>query len=179
MNIDFFADQVRRLKDTFGDKYYSKERYTLFWNTFRNEREDIIKLAVDNLICNQKFAPLLKEISEAVELAHQQDREFRLRSFREPDLNEMVKTSHNPEFAKLCNSIIQKCVSGQMEKPEYADAMKYIDTYCDSLEKAEGRNYCKKCGDTGLQFTIKDKGYRFVNSCTCSKSKPILDKRKR
>lgn len=69
MKYDFFEGQINRLKETFGDKNYNQERFTIFWNNFKFELDGTFEKAVTSLIANSKYAPLLNEIKEAVFLA--------------------------------------------------------------------------------------------------------------
>ena len=172
MNIDVFSEQVRRLKDVYGDKNYSKERYTLFWNSFKAVRDEIFIAAVDDLIGNQKFAPLFKEITDAITSAEKRDWELRINSYR--GLENAVVQNSDPEFVKVCMKVINDAVRNKLTKKQHDEAMVYIDTYCDALEKQSGKHFCKKCENSGFEFITDKKGYRSIQSCKCSKSKPIL-----
>lgn len=176
LSKDCFTEQSRRLRDTWGDKNYPKERMSLFFRQIEKFEDEILVKAIDILILEERNAPMPPLIIESIYRAIDEQKEQQINSM--PSLDSAVKISHNPEFAKICMDVIQKVISGKMNKTEYNEAMKYIDTYCDSLEVAERKNYCKRCGDFGFEFSENEKGYRFISSCTCSKSKPILNSKK-
>ena len=68
MDLNFFELEMKRLKEQWPNAY-SKERMIIFFNAFKNVANFDFRDAVTECIANCKGAPLLKELTEAVERA--------------------------------------------------------------------------------------------------------------
>lgn len=68
MNQKQFQFQVERLKNVYGENNYKSERVMMLEKSFINLNYEDFKSAIDELISNQKFAPLKNQIAEAVSL---------------------------------------------------------------------------------------------------------------
>lgn len=69
MDKIFFEMQIQRLKTTFGDRPYSEPRVELIWKKFHIIDNSVFELAVNNLISNSRYAPLVYDFDQ--ELAGQ------------------------------------------------------------------------------------------------------------
>lgn len=168
VSMDCYTEQVRRLKDTFGDKNYPKERQTLFFREVSKYTDDLLIRAVDKLIYEEKHPPMPPKIIETLLDIQASDLEHRKIEFTGSELQDAAKFSHNPEFASLCLGVIAGVTTGKMSRDEYNDAMKYIDTYCDELDTAGRQNFCKDCGNQGYAFKEDGNGYCYLFRCSCS-----------
>lgn len=78
MNVDFFRENISRLKKTFGDKNYEDERVTIFWRAWQHVDDIVFVSAIDWVIANCRFTPLQKEIDEAITVAEDHMRSLRV-----------------------------------------------------------------------------------------------------
>jgi hypothetical protein len=69
MRQEVYQQQITRLAKNWGEHNYKAERASLFWKAFNSVADDVFEAAVDLLIAEQRTAPMLKEISAAVERA--------------------------------------------------------------------------------------------------------------
>lgn len=69
MNRQFFEIQMHRITSTFGEKAYSSDRVEIIWSKFSIVSNEAFSQAVDNLIGNSRYAPLLHDFD--AELAGQ------------------------------------------------------------------------------------------------------------
>lgn len=68
MDLDHFRKQAARLRAQWRSSY-SDERLNLFWKCFKHEENEVFADAVTDLILNRRQAPMLEELTQAVEEA--------------------------------------------------------------------------------------------------------------
>lgn len=66
MTVKEFGEQIDRLKVKFGAKHYDDQTVTLFWNKFQYTDLQVFTAAVDFLLSEERYAPMLSKIETAV-----------------------------------------------------------------------------------------------------------------
>ncbi len=66
MEKEVFRNQIERLKKTFGPTFYPDERLFLFWRELQIFPDQLFVEAVDALISDSRFPPLLQELLGAM-----------------------------------------------------------------------------------------------------------------
>ena len=66
MDSGFFKMQMQRLREVYGDKYFSDERVKIFWEYFNRENEKVFMQAINQVIAESIHVPTAKTIREAV-----------------------------------------------------------------------------------------------------------------
>lgn len=65
MTKEEFATQMDRLRDTFGDAMYSKERVKLMWRELGDFSCEWFERTIDGLIGSMRIAPLIGDFRES------------------------------------------------------------------------------------------------------------------
>lgn len=65
MHIDFFENQITRLKDSFGEKFFSEERKKMIWNWTKDLYQNELDKIVSYFISESKLPPLPVNFKEA------------------------------------------------------------------------------------------------------------------
>lgn len=66
MDRTHFEKQLKRLASTYGQQAYPPERVRLFWESFQGVPDDVFTRAIDELIGNEAYAPMLPTVQRAV-----------------------------------------------------------------------------------------------------------------
>lgn len=131
MTQNHFKLQIGRLQRTWGEKHYPAERTELFWEAFRECSENVFASAVSNLIATERNAPMLDELSKAVETAR-----LRQNSSRTAGsggylsmMEEMAKNTKlaDPDFVKACVRTLKSKLDGKLPGQEFFK-------HCDELD---------------------------------------------
>jgi len=77
VTLDEFKIQLKRLKDQFGEKTYSDERAAVLFQSLKQIFLDRFKAAVDYLLLNERQAPMLPQIWNAINSAKQSEEAVR------------------------------------------------------------------------------------------------------
>lgn len=119
MDINFFDVEMGRLKNQWPNAY-SAERIKILFNAFRNVANFDFRDAVTDCIANCKGAPLLKELTEAVERARANyfnNKRIDEASQRNAFLNIPDSGACDVEFKNKCvelyNAFMDKKISGE------------------------------------------------------------------
>ncbi len=106
-----FEKQMDRLKDCYGEQFYSKERTKLFWDRYKAIEKSLFSTGITSLIVNNAEAPLLEEfdklffdgrkkteVESEIKLEQKLDEQ---RKFQEEHKNEEIKHyALKKEFSK-------------------------------------------------------------------------------
>lgn len=65
MTKEEFQNQVIRLRNVYGDKYFPEERVSIFWNKLKFTKAETFERMVSLLIAECVSAPMLQKILEA------------------------------------------------------------------------------------------------------------------
>ncbi len=168
MTTPVFAKQIERLRGTYGERAYPKERMSLFWLAFERVTDEVFSEAVDELIATNRSAPLLREIESAVSEAKVRDAERRrlsgagyLETLR--DAQAKAPNQQTKEFAKGCVDLVTRLTSRKISKEHFLQA-------CDMLDLAAremNRGFCGKCGGDGYVRALNTKQNEILHLCDC------------
>lgn len=78
-----YGAQIDRLKAVYGDKAYPDERVSMIWKKMKWRHPDVLEMAVDQLIADNQYAPLLNKILEAAVAAERAHPELRIDPYAE------------------------------------------------------------------------------------------------
>jgi hypothetical protein len=95
MNDYLFDTQIERLKETFGDRFYSDSRKALIWSFVKDMTDNWLQSLVNKFLSSAKNPPLPIEFQDAV----RSEREKSQPGLRFPTLNE-IHPSENSIFSK-------------------------------------------------------------------------------
>lgn len=152
-----FEIQMGRLKSQWPTSY-SEERMKLLWQAFKDVGGSDFKEAIDDLLMTQRGAPLLEEISKAVQLA--KNRYFeRLRAKDASILGMMhqaaeVNTTADPAFVADCLNLLDQLLTKKI-------TLKEFEMGCDLLTLAANK-------------FAKDKGYAKPEAPIKPKNMPVV-----
>lgn len=133
-----FEIQIKRLCETFGDKYYQPHRLTLFWQALNTYQDQQFERAVTRCIQTERAAPLipalLKALDGVIASEKQRQRETAL-DFHTPYgalLNASNNTPANKDYVQACLKLIRDKISGRLNHAGFLEG-------CDFLEKNAGK----------------------------------------
>ena len=135
MDRSQFEMQMQRLKDQWPNAY-SNERLKLLWMAFKDIGGMDFQEAVDDLLMTQRGAPLVDEISKAVQSA--KNRYFERQRMKEASVLGMMhqaaeaNTTADPAFVEDCINLLEQYLS---KKITYKD----FEQGCDLLTIAANR----------------------------------------
>lgn len=66
MSKDFFNIQISRLKSTYGEKQFPRERIEMYWEKYHMVPAVDFKAAVNRLILNSRYAPMAQDFDDAL-----------------------------------------------------------------------------------------------------------------
>lgn len=135
MNQDTYITQIKRLKEVFGEKYYSPLRAGLMWEAFKHVQDAIFTRAVDLSIKTLRSAPLLPELQKLIEVVVGEDkqraREYSLNQIQSP-LDVMQNAARenqtaDPEFVKMCIKLLEDKNSGKINMKQFLEGCDFLD----------------------------------------------------
>jgi hypothetical protein len=141
MDRSQFELQMQRLKDQWPAAY-SAERLKLLWMAFKDVGGMDFQEAVDELLMTQRGAPLLEEISKAVQLA--KNRYFeRLRAKDASILGMMheaaeVNTTADPAFVEDCLNLLDQLLSKKTTYNEFIQGCELLTVAANQFAKEKG-----------------------------------------
>jgi hypothetical protein len=130
MDTNFFEDQIKRLKLQWPNSY-SPERLKVFFNALRDVSNYDFRDAVTYCLANQRSAPMLSELTEAIAKA-------KSIYFEQKRIDELKKDSFlniennggaDPEFVAKCKELITAFWDKKITKKQF-------DEGCDLLDQA-------------------------------------------
>jgi len=146
MEKKIFETQLRRMKETWGERHYPAERGGILWRAFQNVYDDDFEEAVDQLIANSRMAPMLDGLAKAVDEAKVRRNQRNLRSgIGIPGFGKLLeeastKTSANSEFVKACLKLLQDKIGKNLNKTQFLQGCDYLDTVARQLNEGANDN---------------------------------------
>lgn len=141
MDRSQFEAQMLRLKNQWPTAY-SDERLSLLWQVFKDVGGLDFQEAIDDLLMTQRGAPLLDEISKAVQQA--KNRYFeRLRAKDASILGMMqqaqeVNTTADPAFVADCINLLEQYYSKKITYPEFIQGCDLLTIAANRFAKEKG-----------------------------------------
>lgn len=122
MDRSNFNNQMQRLQVQWPHAY-SEERLVLFWQVFKDVGNLDFKEAVDELLMSQRGAPLVEEITKAVQLA--KNRYFERQRMKEASIMGMmqqaaeVNQTADPAFVEDCLNLLDQLLTKKITYKEF------------------------------------------------------------
>lgn len=141
MDRSQFEAQMLRLKNQWPTAY-SDERLSLLWQVFKDVGGLDFQEAIDDLLMTQRGAPLLEEISKAVQLA--KNRYFeRLRAKDASILNMLhdaaeINTTADPAFVQDCLSLLDQLYTKKITYKEFEMGCDLLTVAANKFAKEKG-----------------------------------------
>ena len=141
MDRSQFELQMQRLKDQWPAAY-SNERLKLLWMAFKDIGGMDFQEAVDELLMTQRGAPLLEEISKAVQLA--KNRYFERMKAKDASILQMmhdaaeVNTTADPAFVQDCLNLLDQFHSKKITRKEFEQGCDLLKVAADAFAKEKG-----------------------------------------
>lgn len=141
--FDAFATQITRLKDTFGEKYYTTERVRVIALALRGIEPAIMERVVTRLIATRRVAPLLRELLEACEEVRSEDKQAARErvagssSFmgQLEDAARKDTGTADPEFVKACLKHLRERLDGKTTMEQFREGCGYLNQVAAELSK--------------------------------------------
>lgn len=136
-----FDAQIQRLRDQWPSAY-GEERIKLFWVALKDVGYQDFKEAIDDLLMTQRGAPLLEEISKAVQLA--KNRYFeRLRAKDASILGMMqqaqeVNTTADPAFVADCMNLLEQYYDKKISYRDFVQGCDLLKVAAERFAKEKG-----------------------------------------
>lgn len=136
-----FDAQIQRLRDQWPSAY-GEERIKLFWIALKDVGYQDFKEAIDELLMTQRGAPLLEEISKAVQLA--KNRYFeRLRAKDASILGMMqqaqeVNTTADPAFVADCMNLLEQYYDKKISYKDFVQGCDLLKVAAERFAKEKG-----------------------------------------
>lgn len=130
MNENEFEAQIKRLRTQWPNSYGS-ERMEGLWSAFKGVSSSVFGEAISDCIANQRSAPLLSELSKAVETAKVRESSFRFdRSHSPLDAMQGAADSNktaDPEFVKACMKLLKDKLDGRISHDNFLQGCNLLD----------------------------------------------------
>lgn len=142
MNQTEFTEQIKRLESQWPHTYGSERKAMLFF-AFRNEPAEIFRDAVSDSLLIYRAAPLLEELSKAIEkskVRHAQERQTNYFSGMYDTLKKLSErsTKADPDFVRTCLSLLDKKLSRRLTQAEWEDGCRSLDSLAKTISHSRG-----------------------------------------
>lgn len=131
-----FNSQIERLKDQWPNSY-GDERKALLYNAFRNCSDSSFSSAISECIARHRSAPLLDELSKAVEIAKVEESAQGLRGtgsfFGIMQKGIAVNTTANPLFLKDCSGLLESLIDKKISLDDFQRGCDLLDIAAKSM----------------------------------------------
>lgn len=151
MTQEFFATQLKRLTDVYGDKAYPAERIKLIFAAIRNEPDHWLEKFVNHAIGNMKTAPMLKDFTDDAADSKRREANSRFNDTQgDGSIAAIIgraaaQTKANPEFVKACIKLLAEKDMGKITAAQFEEGCDLLDQAAALSEGAE----CPRCANTG------------------------------
>jgi hypothetical protein len=141
MDRSQFEMQMQRLKDQWPNAY-SNERLKLLWMAFKDIGGMDFQEAVDDLLMTQRGAPLVDEISKAVQSA--KNRYFERQRMKEASVLGMMhqaaeaNTTADPAFVEDCINLLEQYLSKKITYKEFEQGCDLLTVAANRFAKEKG-----------------------------------------
>jgi hypothetical protein len=105
MNMPAFTLQMDRLRDRFGDRAYPNSLVGLVWKEVNQFSDRWFECAVDRMIGDARYAPLMPDFREAVAKERERLNDQQKRQHTADSKAFWDGTYHNEEVATICQTI--------------------------------------------------------------------------
>lgn len=167
MTLEHFNNQIERLKKAFPDprdNLYNNERLRLFFLDLGDYPDHYMERAVNYFMMAFRNGPLLKDFLE-VFARFESEAKFENAVAVSDILRLAIPRSADPEFGRLCKSVIDQKVSFSITDVQYEQAVAHITTHaartCDKSER------CPDCYGTGMAHRSGKNYGDTVYRCYC------------
>lgn len=165
MQLDEFQEQVKRLADNYGSRVYPPERTKIYFRVFCRHDISIFSESVDDLIANNRSAPMLQEITDAIQEVLSRKRTSEAQTQRSlletfDDLTENHTSLESKDFARACTELLKRKLKGEFSTAQWSQACDYLDDCAAGLNPG----MCKACDNTGYLLFPKN---RCLTRCWC------------
>ncbi|HMX98737.1 MAG TPA: hypothetical protein PK473_03110 [Nitrosomonas sp.] len=133
MELEVFQIQIKRLKETYGDKAYPEERIKVLWAQFKNVQNHEFVDTVTMLIANHRQPPMLGEIEKEIQLAINRTKDG-LRDYTGPRnfqglLKEAEKNNKNAdkEFVRACVQLLTDKLNRKYTMEQFLEGCAHLD----------------------------------------------------
>jgi len=136
-----FEAQMARLKNQWPTSY-SDERLMLLWQAFKDVGGQDFKEAVDEILMTQRSAPLLDEISKAVNLAKK--RFYERQQAKDASIMGMmhqaaeVNDTADPAFVEDCLNLLDQLLTKKITYKEFLQGCDLLTVAANRFSKAKG-----------------------------------------
>jgi hypothetical protein len=136
-----FESQMQRLRNQWGNSY-SDERVRLLWMAFKDVNYNDFQDAISELLMTQRGAPLLEEISKAVQLSKNRYYE-RMRAKEASILGMMqqaaeVNTTADPAFVADCLNLLDQLLAKKITYKEFEQGCDLLTVAANRFAKEKG-----------------------------------------
>lgn len=133
-----FGEQMMRLSDVFGPKYYTTQRLKIILQSIRHVDNGVFERAVTRLIATKRIAPLTPEIMEAVEAVWAEDKQRARESSGSADIYSQLqsaskRTTADPDFVKACLKLLRDRLDGKLNHKQFIEGCDLLDEAARSL----------------------------------------------
>ena len=141
MDRSQFEMQMQRLRDQWPNAY-SNERLKLLWMAFKDIGGMDFQEAVDDLLMTQRGAPLVDEISKAVQSA--KNRYFERQRMKEASILGMmqeaaeINTTADPAFVEDCINLLEQYLSKKITYKEFEQGCDLLTVAANRFAKEKG-----------------------------------------
>jgi hypothetical protein len=158
-----FVRQMDRLKTTFTERAYPRERIEMIWMEVKNLNDSDFIILVDNLIADSRFAPTRKEFRIAIS-----ELRFEKHSEEKKKISAQLK-SVGPEDSAQGLKFVGKILAGKYTNMQ-------IETFSKAVKSRQSA--CQFCDGSGYVFTKEKSGAyeNIVFKCNCLFGKEIEEK---
>jgi hypothetical protein len=133
MQESTFQTHIKRLQANWGEQNYRLERVRELWKIFQNENGDDFRDAVSDLLLTQRAAPMLPELSKAVEAAKLRRTQLEARGLSGGFAGQVIDAAKankraDPEIVKACMKLLKDKVFKRLTPEQFEQG-------CDLLAK--------------------------------------------
>lgn len=133
MTAENFQNQMNRLKDVFGDKYYPVERCAVIFRRIRHVGEDIFEKAIELLLASKRSPPMLPEIIGAIE----ETSVIEKKKMSYGSINPEEPGLADPDFVDMCNNLFQDFSRGKITKDQFVTQCSQLERLAEQITKAK------------------------------------------
>lgn len=142
MDLSNFNTQVIRLKNVYGDKFFSEERTRLLWNEVCSFDSKWFQTIVDEAISTLAMAPMVKFFSERA--AEERGRLYKIKKSNEEKSTKEFMTQFSGEDLKMICETIKHRIHGRLPDEHFKSFQLLMNPPSHTL--------CQLCENSGVMF---------------------------
>lgn len=131
MDRAHYNTQIERLETQWPNSY-GEERKAILWVAFKDTSNAVFAEAVSECIASHRAAPLLPDLSKAVEIAKTRENSYRGGAGSVWGVVQQAakqNKSASPEFVKACTKLLREKLDGKITHKQFLEG-------CDLLDEA-------------------------------------------